>query len=390
MAVVSITRYVDGALASADAATVSIVNSAGVVVIVPTAVTPTSAGVYRYETSVLPAGNYTATWVFSVTGIPDETVSRAFSIDSPIELSEGVTLMDIERDVAQRIGPYRRMRCGVGSTVNSVYAVRLKSSLNMGSYEDMHLLRRGLTYGDELVSNFNSEDRVRQIDTYTAALGTLVPDREYAVAPIVDEAFELHALDPEEELRLAVQEGLKRCFFWDTVTVSVTGTSIYNLDLTASAPWLTEVNQVREVTHSYPSQIMPPQRVQWWEPYRSGKTLRLRTQGGGVGTVNLLVLRPVHTLVNGEMSLSGPNDDMDILYVDKDYATAAGVIECWKRFPEILTPLATQNMRASRADYAAIFTTKSMTVVQQVPEKMQIDYGRPDLVQVGNLAEPFD
>jgi hypothetical protein len=128
--------------------------------------------------------------------------------------------------------------------------------------------------------------------------------------------------------------------------------------------------------------------MQWWEPYRDGKSLKLYTKGGAVGSVTLSVLRPAHTLVNGEDSLGGPNDDLDVLYVDGDYAAWSGVLECWKNYPEILTPLAAQSMRPSRTDASEEFTKKSLSISNQEVDRRQVDYGYPDIVQIGNLAEP--
>lgn len=388
MTVVAIQRVRDGALASADTATLSIVNSAGAIILPTTLIAPTSVGSYSYENSLIVPGSYTATWIFTTSGLPTDTISRAFTVDAASELTEGVTLMEIERLVARRIGPYRRVKVGAGSTVSSVLAPRLKSSRDIGAYEDQYLLRRALSYTDDLISNFTADDRIRSVDTFTASTGALTPDQPYTTAPVTNEAVELHAIDPDEELRPAVLDGLKRCFFWDTVAITVTDTGVYDLNLTTSVPWLTQVNQVREVSLSYPSQLLPPSRLKWWRPYRQGKDLRLYTKGGMQGSISVQVLRPVSSLVNGETSLGGPNDDLDILYVDPDYAAWAAVLEAWKTVPEVLQPLATQNMRPSRADAAAEFTKKSLTIVQQVPEHIQLDYGVPELVQIGNLAEP--
>ena len=388
MTVISIQRIKNGELTSADEATLSIVNSVGTVILAPTVVPPVSEGVYTYTTTVLPPGSYTATWVFTTTGLPVETISRAFTIDAPMELIEGISLMELERLVARRIGPYRRIRVSASSTVNSINATRLKSSLMLGSYEDQYILRRGLTWGDELVTNFDTEDRIRQVSLYDSNLGSLTVDRAYTNPPVLDEAIELHVLEPEEELRHCVVDGLKRCFFWETLSISVTGSGVYDINLTSAAPWLTNPAAVRDVSLSYPSQLMPPTRLQWWEPYRSGKDLKLYTKGGAVGSVTLQVLRPVFSYVNGEISLSGPNDDLDVLYVDPDYAAWAGVLEIWKNCTETVMPLAAQGMRVSREDAANEFTKKSLAVANILPERRQVDYGYTDLVQIGNLAEP--
>jgi hypothetical protein len=318
-----------------------------------------------------------------------ETIARAFQVDAPIELSEGIMLMELEQLVARRIGPYRRLRVGAsGSSANLLASLRLRSSLDIGGYEDQYILRRGLTWGNELVVNALDDDRIRQVDTYDSVAGTVSPDRAYGLIPVADEAFELHALEPEEELRACVLDGLKRCFFWETLSISVTGNGVANMNLTDSAPWLMSTTHVMNVSLSYPSQLMPPTRLQWWETYREGKDIKLYTKGGAVGSVTLQVLRPVYSLVNGEVSLSGPNDDLDVLYVDPDYAAWAGVLEAWKNVPELLMPLAVQGMRPTREEAANEFTKKSLMISNQQVERRQIDFGGDDLVQIGNLAEP--
>lgn len=387
MTVVAIQRIRSGVLTSADQATLSIVNSAGVIILPTTIIAPTSEGMYSYDTSSLDPGQYTATWVFTTASLPTDTISRAFTVDAATELNEGISLMELERLVARRIGPYRRLRVGSGSSLTTISVPRLKSSIDLGEYEDSFLLRRGLTYGDELVTGFVADDRIRQIKTYTSSTGILEVDRTYDLTPVDGEAIEIHALDPDDELRPAVIDGLKRCFFWDTVEISSTDATP-KTNLTGSAYWLLNASQIRDVEFSYPSQFLKPRRLPWWDTYRSGKNLWLQHQGMGLGTLRVHALRPVSSLVNGELSLSGPNDDLDILYVDPDYAAWAGVVELWKTVPEQLQPLAAQNMRPSREDAATEFTKKSMTLVAQLPDRISIDFGRTDITQIGNLAEP--
>jgi hypothetical protein len=312
-----------------------------------------------------------------------------FSVDDATEISEGVTLMDLERLVARRVGPYRRLKVGpTGSTASLISVPRLRSSIDLGGYEDQYILRRGLTWGDELISNFNTDDRIRLVSTYDSVAGTLATDRAYTVVPAANEAIELHVLDPDEELRPCVIDGLKRCFFWDTLSISVTGNGVYDIDLSAAAPWLSNPSAIRDVSLSYPSQLMPPTRLQWWDPYRSGKSLKLYTKGGAVGSVTLQVMRPAHTLVNNVLSYTGPDDDFDAMYIDPEYAAWAGVLEAWKNHPEVLMPLAAQSMRPTRDEAATAFTLKSMMIANQIPDRRQVDFGRDDLVQIGNLAEP--
>lgn len=388
MTVISIQRIRDGVLTSATETTLSIVNSAGVIILPTTIIAPVSAGTYSYETSILTPGNYTATWVFATTGLPTDTISRAFNVDDPVELTDGLTLMDLEAAIAARSGPWKRCHSGIGSTVDRIYCPDLKSSLNMGSYEDQFVLRRGLTRGLEVVTDFEEDDRIRRVAQYDPTLGHLYVDRSYAQAPVEDEALEILGLNPEDELRPAALAGLKRCFFWDTINITVTGSGVYNINLTSSMPWLSQVSWVRDVALSYPSQLLPPSRMGWWKPYREGRSIKLWTKGGAVGSVVVSALRPAHSLVNGELSMSGPDDDLDVVYVDLDYAAWAGVLELWKSAPAVLMPLTAQGMIPTREDAATEFTKKSLTLVQQMPDTIQIDFSKPDLVQIGNLAEP--
>lgn len=388
MTVLSMYRTRDGVPTSADLAVISIDDASGLVVIPETEVPPTSTGVYSYSTPALVPGRYAATWVFTQVDVPTETIVRTFQVDAAQELTDGILLMDLEQIVARRIGPYRKLRTGPGSTSTAVKVPRLQSSIGFGSYEDQYLLRRGLSWGGDLIPNFSDDDRVRLVSTYEPTTGTLTTDRAYTLAPPADEVLELHALDPDEELRPAVVDGLRRCFFWDTAVVSVTGTSLYDLNVTELLPWVTTVQQVNRAGMSYTNSRLPPRRLPWFQPYRSGKDIRITSYGGAVGDLTLEVLRPAFSYVNGETSVTGPNDDLDVVYVDRDYAAWAAVLECWKNYPEVLTPLAVQAMRPSREDAASEFSRKSLTLVQQVPEFRQIDFGPITIDQIGNLAEP--
>lgn len=389
MVVVTIQRLKGGVLTSASSAQLSITTPAGATIIGPLALAPVSTGVYSYDYPALSPGKYVAAWTFFGGNPAVETILRPFTVDAAVEVNAGVTLMEIERWVARKIGPYRKLKVGTTSSPSAIQIPRLQSNILSGEYEDRYLLRRGFTTTDDFVQyTFNDDDRVRQVSAYDNIAGTLAVDRSYTVTPVSTESVELHALDPEDELREAVKDSLKRCFFWDMVTIDVTGSGVYNINVSSSVAWIRDVNQIREVSLSYPSQLLPPTRMGWWQPYRDGKDVKLYTKGGSVGSVTIQALRPVYSLVNGVESYQGPNDDLDMLYVDIEYAGWAGVLECWKNYPEVLQPLATQSMRPTRQEAAQEFTKKSLTLVQQVPDTRQIDYGRADIVQIGNLAEP--
>jgi hypothetical protein len=389
VAVISVNRTVNGVFQSADSTTLSIRNAAGTVVQATIPIAPVATGQYSYTSPALAAGNYSAIWTFNVAGYAPDVLVRPFTVDAPIEVSEGVRLMDIERAVARQCGTFRRVRAGAGGTTTTFFANRLKSSQNLGSFEAEFVLRRGLFWDNTLVTNFSDDDRVRGISSYTSTSGTLGVDNQYALPIQVDESVEIMYLDPEEELRVAVLDGLARCFFWDTITLSPGLTYGADINVTALAPWLTNPQWIKGMRYSLSgSTLMQPGRVSWWEPYRSGKNVMLRSVGTWPGTIELQVLRPHISFVNGETSYAGPNSDLDVLYLDREYAVAAGVIEVWRQFPERISPIATQDMRIARKDAASEFTKKSMMISGQVPDHIQFDYSRRlDITQIGNLPE---
>lgn len=392
MVVVSITRMRDGVLRSADSATVSITSSSGAVIVPTTATDPVSTGLYSYSVDGLTPGNYTTIWTFTDSGYPAEVIARPFSLDAPTAITHGVRLMEIERQVARRVGPYRRFAGGVGSTVNQFYSPALQSSLALGSYEDQFMLRRSLDMQDQLILNGNSGDRVRQVVAYDAPNGLLKNDNAWAIAPSSSpaEAVEVHYLDPEQELRPCVLDGLTRCFFWDEIQIAQTAPSMVLVaDLTAVAPWISNEGQVRTAAYMTTGAVLPT-RLPWWQAYRSGANILLRARGGGVGSLVLSVLRPVSSLVNDETNLVGPDDDLDVLNVNLDYAAWACVLEVWKNHPERIQPLTASGIRLTLKEAAAEFSKKSLMIAQQGPIEpgMKLDYGDSTSV-VGNLAEPW-
>lgn len=388
MSVVAIQRVIDGELTSADSATLRITSSAGVIVVATMPIAPTSPGVYSYETSYLPPDTYTATWTFSVTGWSDDVTQRAFVVDSPLVSYEGFTLQDLEQIVARRCGQHRRIKAGNAGTTTLIQSLRLKSTQNLGSFEAEFALRRGLFWDGSVVPNFNTDDRVRGLVTYTPTSGLLEVDRTYTNPPQENEAIELMYLDPEEELRPSVIEGLNRCFFWDTITLSYAGLGS-DINVTDAVPWLISPGWIKRMSYGQLGSRLPPNRVAWYEPYKSGRSVYLRSEGLPPGNLTLVALRPYKSFVNGEHSYVGPNDDLDTLDGDIEYAAWAGVLQVWANHPERLAATAAQGTRLTLPQVSAQFTLKSLGVVEQVPEMMRHRYGtKADITQVGNLAEP--
>ena len=300
MSTLTMQRVTDGVLESADTARLSIMNTAGTLIVNNVTVAPTSAGVYVYDISSLTNGNYTAYWTFEVSGQQNDSVTQAFTVESPVSFPQGLMLMEIEQRVARRVGPYRKLRVKVGSTVNSLIVAKMQSRLNIGDYEEMYILRRGRKIDGSLVTNFNEDDRIRQIETYTATTGTFSPDRDWSVAPATDEEIELHSLEPDDELRDAVKLGLDECYFWDTVITSTT-TYLREVNLTAIAPWITRPAQVRGVTYGRASYL--DEKAPWFHAYQLGADVWLQSAVPTVGNMRIMALRPHSTFVTGKQAL---------------------------------------------------------------------------------------
>jgi hypothetical protein len=385
VATVGVQRTVDGVLDSADSATIQITDSAGLVVVPTAAILPISTGVYSYNTSILAAGDYTVTWTFVEAGFIDDVVTRTFTVESPVSVTRGVTLADIERAIARRVGPYWRYPATSGSGLDSLLIRKLRSNLDLGDYEEMWILRRGRTMTDALVPSFDSTDRQRLIAEYIPAFGALTPDRDWAIPAINNESIEFHYLDPEQELRDIARDGLRRCYFWDTAEISnVTTTLTREINISASVPWITLPHQIRNIEFGRLGRMAT--RLMWWEPFKIGADVYIKVSGLPVGNLRIKALRPHFTFVNGEMSYAGPDDDADILHVNLEYAARAGHIAAWASVPDRLTPVAAEGLRLPMKLVAAAFTAASYAEVRNEPELLQIPFGQDTLYldQVGN------
>lgn len=392
MTTIAITRTKNGLPASAEAAYITLRDQPGNVLVDGELVDPYSPGYYAYQINTLGPGNYTVVWRFLIHGFEDDIITRSFTLDAPLALTDGITLMRIEQSVARRIGPYRKVTATLGSTILHLSSTVLKSRVTLGSYEDQYMLRRGITESGALIPSYDPDNRVRLVALYEPENGYLYNDREWSNAPDINlkEMVEIMYLDPDTELRPNVQDGLKRCFFWDTLWLQQTETAgAWNL--TAAAPWLVSPSQINQVSSGYANSSLRPMPEHWWRIYRKGKDLYLWV-GSMTASAGLMldVLRPAYSLVNEENSFTGPNDDQDMVYVPLEYATWAGVIELWKNQPERLQPLIHEQLRADLKAAAAEFTKQSLIVANQFPDQIHLNFGQSDLasLQIGNLAEP--
>lgn len=349
-------------------------TSTGAVAVAPTGdIAATTPGLYEYDTSALPEGTYQASW--EVTRSSGATYTLVvFTIDAAGSAPLGPTLQEIERRLAARVGPYTRPRpFGAGSTASLGLVPTMKSSLSLLEWEDLWLLRRGRFADGSAVVGFDSTDRTRLVAEYDPTLGTLKPDREWAVPPTEGELFELHHLHPEDELRIAVLDGLARCYFWDTVTVTTTS-RLAERNITASLPWLVDTRQIRAVEYSYPNQpTLRPVAVGWYKAVRKADGVYLQAQADPYpNSLVITALRPASSYVNGATSVLGPNDDDDQIAVDLAYAVAAAHVEAWRSFPERLISTSRLGYKMSQQMAAREFTKLSLARVSFPPDDIRM------------------
>ena len=105
-------------------------------------------------------------------GHPDPAQGRAAPVPGPIGPGPS-SLAAIEQEIAARVGPFALLEVLTGDQGSLTVEV-LKSTLDLGGWEDLSLLRREAT---------QPADRVARVRAYDPALGQLQPDRRYVTAP---------------------------------------------------------------------------------------------------------------------------------------------------------------------------------------------------------------
>lgn len=376
MSSISIQHYVEGSLADANSValcdatnTFGIRNvTSGVTEVAPTGLLSSiSPGVYSYDTSFIPPGMYEAVWKL-INGGGIEYHTHVFRIDAIEVATNGCMLMEIEEEVCARIGPYYNLEVESGGGLAAVIP-GLGTDLDTDEYSDLYILRRGLFRDSrEAIVGFPASDRIRRVTNFIPTTGTIVPDRVWSSSPVNGELIELTYLHPDT-IRRATLSGLKRCYSLDTVSISPTATATER-NLTASIPWLRRTTQLRDVGSVPPSSLNQiPLRVDWVKAITKQGAIYAQMQPDPYpSTIIVTAMRPMHTLVNGVTSLTGPNDDSDILAVDLSYAASAAVIECWRYAKPLLAPQALAGLALTQKDAANDFTTQSKKNLKMLPE----------------------
>lgn len=284
------------------------------------------------------------------------------------------TLQQIEVGVMRRTGPYesRTVAASPASTATLVYLNGLKSTLSLGGYVGMWLLRRGFKDTGVAVPAFVDTDRARRVKSWDKTTGYLEVDSPYALDPIADEAVEVCHLDPEHVIRPAVLAGLARCVVEDRVQVNLTGVAIER-NLTAGLPWLTNASHVKDVLYKEASSTYDPVPVRWWKAEeRAGAVWLAVNPDPYPQTIYLQVNRPADSWVNGGVSVDGPVEDDDVLAVDLNYAVAAGHIECWRLAKPLLQALAVAKATDDQETAADEFARQTRRRVRRARARVQL------------------
>lgn len=276
-----------------------------------------------------------------------------------------VTLADIERATARRVGPFYLAFADrqQPSTANleTVLVPTLRSNIEQDIAPNLWLLRRGLDYQGNIlpISDF---DRQRSVSTIEPDRGAVTVDRPWQLPPQSGEVLEFHHLDPTLELREAVRAGLRRCLFEDTYNL---GYGYFcEADLTSALPWLDDLNMVKRVqAGGWAGLCSTPQDIPFAAFGRCGHVWIRIGGAGGMGSfyggVLVTVHRPAFGWVNGTDTCAGPLEDEDTLNVDLDYAAAAAHIEAWHNFPARMFAAAAGGTQATREQAAYEYTRQA-------------------------------
>jgi hypothetical protein len=273
-----------------------------------------------------------------------------------------IRLAALEAEVARRTGPYfqaaQDSQMPTTSTSTAAYMPTLKSSAILGGPENLWLLRRGFfSDGTALPpGTYDPVDRIRMVQTFDSSAGRVVVDRNWRLPMYPSELAEFTHLHPEQELRVSVMAGLRRCYVADRGRVypNLSGGQV---DLTEIQPWITNTDQVLRVQAGYSNANtdLPFNAVM-----QAGHVLLASPTPAAPSGMWVTALRPVASWVNDTESTTGPINDSDELDVDLDYAASAGHIEAWHLFPSHLFAAAAGNLQATQEMAAREFTRQSL------------------------------
>lgn len=268
-----------------------------------------------------------------------------------------VTLAELEQETAARVGPFA-VCAVVSGDAQSFVVEELRSTIDLGGWLDLHILRRTAT---------QPADRLARVKDYGPALGSLQADRQYIVTPQAGEHIELHHLPPDV-LRRGVRAGLRRtyCQYWLTLNPQN--------PLDPLAPWVPDSGPVDLTDYSggwlqLPQQVLDvvnPEAdgssVEGWDVYQhnGGVVLILPAGTANVG-LDVIAYRDHFGLVNGITAPDGPTKDTDVIELPLNYGAAFGHAELWRIARSMLETVAAEGRQATQAEAAAEATRLALS-----------------------------
>ena len=279
-----------------------------------------------------------------------------------------ITLAELEREVARRTGPFfvAAQDSGVPTSSTAISAIMpaLRTTALLGGPENLWLLRRG---SDEVP--VDPADRQRLVQAYDPSAGRVIVERNWRTPMAPSEPAEFTHLDPAQELRVAVDAGLRRCFLEDVEEVDP-NVQYGPIDVTAQYAWATDPHQVLRVQYGW---LQPGGDAPFSVTMQNGHLLLGGAWGGAAASsVWVTFRRPAWSLVNG-LDSTGPTEDDDELAVDLDYAASAAHIEAWHLFPSRLFAAAAGNLQATQEMAAREFTRQAMMWMPEARQTVAFD-----------------
>lgn len=275
------------------------------------------------------------------------------------------SIADIEQAVAPRVGPFSILTADpqtpTSGTPSFAIIPSLQSSIDQDLVTNLYLLRRGvLGDGTPTPAPIPAYDRIRSVYSVDTASGRLSPDRPWQTSPYPFEQFEVHHLNPDQELLPAIQAGLRRCFFEDRVQLPPG--YYYEFDVTALLPYILDVSQIRRCQVG----PWPSGWPGWWrgpldlpfQAYGDCGHIWLRISGSVYwgpfwGGVLLTTHRNHFGWVNGMDQPGGPTLDTDMLDCDLDWAASAAHVEAWRSSSARLMAAAATGLQDTQQEAAA-------------------------------------
>lgn len=293
------------------------------------------------------------------------------------------TRLAIRQAFAKEVGPfYAGTAPASGSTTAYLLdtAWPIKSDLAQNDTYDGHFL-----YIPAMAAAGN---RLRLVKSYEALTGKITPDLAWTVEPH-NEPYELHGVFQPDVVNDMINNATKHMFLVDEVAVTVStmtsDTSDRRYLLSASngsgaIPWISDPRWVRRVGVLTPNSggdqrdHQVPRKLYGRVYQDNGATLLGVTRSeiwlecgprAAAEVLYITVVRPYYdAVIDSQLAGIGYTAggfvvDADKIAADIDWIVSAVLMEAWRKYANVLEPLAAQKLARSREEAAAWYTDES-------------------------------